>query len=753
MFACLGLLLPPLACAAPPTEAEKAGSPGQTAKLPPNAPELPAPLPQDDAADEAEQPPTVLPPPEPAAAAQPTEEQARDLAFLRQILLNPASEPASRSEAAARLLAMDLPQAIQILDEILRGDQEPPILAVLSALQSAPRPATELTAPCLEALRSAPPTTRDALRRVLVRYGEAALPGIAQLAEDQQAAAPERIGAIHALGAFRTHSCAAHLMILLDPERNEPKEIVQETCRSLQRLSASPRACEPERWRQWWTEVRDLSVESWNEMIVRNLAARIAELEQAAETERVQRLAVMQRLGAAYGDLFPVLAIADQLARLPAMLDDELTTVRQFAIGRIERIMRDSVRIPPPVQQKLAERLANDPTPDIRRQAVQLLDQQNYEGITALLTDRLGKEKTPQVAAAMLGVLTRRPTATAIGPVTQWLGHAEVGKAAADALWALPTLSSLAAEQRQSVLKKLRGINDAARTAAHVRLLAAIGEDADLTQLEDLMDGDDQAKRLAVAEGFARRGHRQPLLDRVDDPLIRPLVYRVLAEGPADLANFQLLASLRPANEQNANWGDAARALSRRLGLVGLLDADAVLAGLNPAPTALRAGILLPVAEAPPADATPQQRTLLLVRLAPLLMTTGRAPKAHELLVQLNGVPDSPELLRVKFRAAALSGHYDNAAQLTADPAGWVSALRWIVEVHADSARTLRDEIARRFAEQLTGDLKTEFDAASAKLPALTPAETPAVQTPATEVESAPPPDEADKPDDAGAPG
>jgi hypothetical protein len=107
----------------------------------------------------------------------------------------------------------------------------------------------------------------------------------------------------------------------------------------------------------------------------------------------------------------------------------------------------------------------------------------------------------------------------------------------------------------------------------------------------------------------------------------------------------------------------------------------------------------------------------------------------------------------VRFRAAALSGHYDNAAQLTADPAGWVSALSWIVEFHPDSARALRDEIARRFADRLVGDLRTEFDAASAKLPAVTPEAETSGQTPASETKSATPPDDSGSPDDSGTTG
>ncbi|UCD73996.1 MAG: hypothetical protein JSV91_09405 [Phycisphaerales bacterium] len=753
---CLGFLFSPPACAATPAEPARAGSPDIAAPSTPDDQPPPAETPQEvQAADETEQETTAPPPEQPPAAAGLTPDQARDLAFFRQILMNPANDPASLTEAAARLLAMSLPPAIEALNEALAGGQEPIVAAVLSALSDAPRPAPELRPACINALRTAPPATRDALGRVLVRYGEDALNDVARLAEDQEAAVSDRLGAVHALGAFRSPSGAARLIGLLDPQRNESAQVVRESCLSLQRLSGSPFGNEAERWRQWWSEVRDLPPDGWNDMIVRNLAARIAELELAAETERAQRLEVMRRLGAVYSDLFPVLTIEDQFARLPAMLDDELETVRQFAITRIGRLLRDSVRIPPDVRQKLAERLAADPSPNIRLQAVRLLDQQNHEGLSNLLAERLDQETDREVVAVILGVLARRPLTEATGSITRWLGDPELGKAAADALWACPELISLTPERRRSLLDSLHALSDSARTAAHERLLAAIGDDTDLTRLEDLLDGDDQDVRLAVAEGFTRRGHRQPLLDRADDPLIRPFVLRVLAEGAADLASFQRLVSLRPAGEDHRAWDAAVQRLGGRLTVNDLLEADAILAGLDRAPQALRVNVLLPVAETPPQDASIEQRTTLLLRLSPLLMMADRARKAHELLLQLNGAPDSPELLRARFRAAALSIQYDQAAQLSAEPAAWVSTLTWIVEFHPPSARRLRDEIARRFAEQLTGDLRTGFDAACAKLPEEPPAETPppaADSVPPRNDDSGSPSDPAES-DDPGAPG
>lgn len=672
----------------------------------------------------------TTPPDSPTGPTPPTEAQTRDIEFLRPILTNEASDPVSRSEAAARLLAMDLPQAGSILDQALRSGKEPVVISILTALQESPKPPPGLLPPCLELLRGGDPTGAgidaeaamlDPLARALVGYGEQALSEITSLAHDSSAPVSNRLRAIRVTSAFRTQAGAAGLIALLDPTRGESQEITCAACRSLQRLSGSPHGCEPELWHRWWSNVGGLSDAEWNEMILGVLTSRIAELERVVSAEQARNEQVLRVLSAVYAQLFPVLDISSQINLLPGMLDHELPAVRRFALERVERIMRDSVPIPPSIQSRLVQRLQNDPLPDVRSRSLRLLDQQNYEGLATLIAGRLNVERDRQVVAVLLEVLTRRPAAEAIAPLTGWLSDGQLGAAAADAVWAFGGLATLPADQAQNLLAALQAVDPSARKPSHARLHALIGAEAEMAGLESMLDADDQRLRQSVAEGFVRRGWAQPLLERAEDPVIRPAALRVLAQGPAELPRFQTLVSLRSAEESDPAWESAVRILVRRLSLSDLLEADAVLAGLNRVPSALRIEGLLPVAENPPEGATAEQRSVLLVRLAPLLMESGRAARAHELLVQLNGVPSSPELLRVKFRAAALSMQWDAAFQLSSEPAAWVSTLTWVVEFDKPAAARLRDEIARRFAEQMADEVRAEFDTACAKLQAQEP--------------------------------
>jgi hypothetical protein len=72
---------------------------------------------------------------------------------------------------------------------------------------------------------------------------------------------------------------------------------------------------------------------------------------------------------------------------------------------------------------------------------------------------------------------------------------------------------------------------------------------------------------------------------------------------------------------------------------------------------------------------------------------------------------------RMKFRAALMIGQYDVAGQLDGTPSSWIDVLAEIAPLDPQAATRLRDEIARRFEPQLTGDVRTAFDAAAARIP------------------------------------
>ncbi len=77
----------------------------------------------------------------------------------------------------------------------------------------------------------------------------------------------------------------------------------------------------------------------------------------------------------------------------------------------------------------------------------------------------------------------------------------------------------------------------------------------------------------------------------------------------------------------------------------------------------------------------------------------------------------TPALARLRFRAAALAGHYEEAADLNEDVLAWVELLAEVAEPDPLVGVALGREIQRRFGDQLVGEAKARFEDAIQRLP------------------------------------
>jgi HEAT repeat protein len=542
---------------------------------------------------------------ETAPAADLTEKQAEDLQYHASILQNAANDHVTRAGAAARLLRMELPEADRVLSEALGSGEPSLMLAVIEALGSATEPAPGLLGAAVQALRTAPQETLDQLAIVVARYETAALDDVSALALDRALPIPERLGPIRALASFSTRESVDRLMELADPARGEEPAIREAALESLRRIAPADLGSDYNRWRAWWNQARQSSRVEWAREVVRQYQDRTAELERLND-ELVLRYVALLR------ELYVALPLAGQLQRLPGDLDDALAPVREFALGRIARLLRDSVPIPEPVRAMVLSRL-DDEVPALRRQAAQLLDELDEPTLAERIAQRLGAEHDREVILAYLQLLKNRTTSAALEPILAWLGDEQLGDPAAEALWKLLRTTGVSAEQsapaRQAVTEALSVRPSSSRI---IRLAAYLCEEADLQQIQEMLAGDDAAIRAAVAEGLCARGQQEALLEHAADPAVYPWALRVLADGPADLAAFQLLTGLRPTAEMAPTWAEAVRVLAARLDPALVLEADDALARTDYANARLRATVLRRVAALPPEALTLEYRIRLL---------------------------------------------------------------------------------------------------------------------------------------------
>ncbi len=655
-----------------------------------------------------------------------TTRQRRQIEIFQSILLSSSSvdvAPETRRSAAEELIAMRIAPATSILAQALGSDSEAPVIAVIEAMEASSDPVAGLLATVITTLQTGSPEIAERLSSLLLRYGQPALQQTGAAALNRDSPTASRLGPITALGSFQSRESAGYLMTLLERDPPESPQVVAKACNSLERLTGFSFGSDADQWRTWWAEHKDEPLEDWLRIMLEQLRTRVAELEQQSQQLRRDNDATAQRVVDGYRDLFVILPPEDQFARLETLLSDALTPVRQFAVDRVERLLRDSELAPVQVQDKLAERLADaGELGGLRLSAARLLNDLNYPRTGELVGAALAAESDAARAAGYLEILAKRPSPEALAVLMRWLAVAQTTTSAADTLWALVSSAAL----DETALGQLRPEAHRAAsqyvTPAHVRLLAGIGRDIDREGIEKWLDSDDVAIRSAAAQGLSWAGVLEPLQQRAADEAIYPHRINLLARGAVDLATLRELVRVAPPQSHQQMWMVAMTGFFSKLLPGQMLQGDDLLASFEHVDQTLRVAALARAAQLPD-DALPaDQRAALFLRLAELWLATGNAQSAHDLLVRIDEASAPLNLAQLRFRAAALSGHYDTAAGLNNDAAVWVVLLTELAESDAVAAVRLRDEIQRRFEGAFDEQTQAAFDAVNRRLPGQSPA-------------------------------
>ncbi|MCP3902976.1 MAG: hypothetical protein GY715_05005 [Planctomycetes bacterium] len=657
------------------------------------------------------------------APGAPVTGQAADdeVRFLATILRSDSSAPETRIGAATRLLRLQSPAAYAVIDDVLRTGDGPNLLAVVTAMSSAPLAEPALLDATVSALDTAGPEARDLLGIALSKYEQPALERLLAIVRDPQLPSRRRLGAIHALGSFPRRESGDELIALADPRHGENDVVRAAALESLRRLAPADLGDDFQAWRAWWFEVRDKSPEEWARELVRQYQQRAAALQQANRE-------LADRYIEALDELHKNLPVSpDQLERLPRLLNDAMPRVRRFAMERIARLLRDSVLIPDTVRRELLRCLADD-VPQVRLMALRLLHELDEPEVGRMIVDRLSTERDRAVLAGIMEVLENQPLPAALAPVLGWLDDAQLGTAAAEATWAIldrprgngeTAVGAATSEQIRKVTRDaaLR-LPSLSANPALARLLARVGAEEDLPFVEPLLDDPDANLRRAVAEGLRARGLEEPLLARADDEAIYPSAVGVLADGPPELARFERLVAMRRAEGNGTErWSEAVRTLASRLDASMLLAADDMLAKVENGHTNLRVFVL--VRAGLDRDTMPPEiRGAILGRVTPLLIEQNNALRAFELIEHFEGAAVNPGLPAAKFQAALLAGRYDAAERIHPEPAAWIVLLGELDESDRVVAIRLHEEIKRRFADRLDGTAGDALRAATRNLPA-----------------------------------
>ena len=647
----------------------------------------------------------------------PSQQRRLDL-FKATLFESSDSDPSRRVDAAEELLLMRLTQALDVLDQALCSGRSPVILAVIEAMDKQPEPVPGLLEPAVFALTNSPEDVIDRLSVVLTQYDDQALRKIAALALDEQATVNNRLGPIRALSAVRSRESAARLIDIIKQSPGKSSLIHSTACEALSQLTGFNYGTNVRSWLGWWDEFREKPLEEWDRVMIANLQSQITRLVDENNDLRAQLKVKSDLVIQVYEDLFPLLTEQDRLNKLPQLLENTDSSVREYAIERIQRILRDTSTIPVELQDKLAAQMG-DEKPVIRRQTAELLDSLGYPTIADRVAQAISNESNPDVISSYLKILTARTSPDALEPLCNLLSDETFCDAAAAALWELLLSEHVTEAARATTQTSLAAALNNRQNTPLLRLKALIADEDKLIELESKLDDEDLNVRRAIAEGFARRGHRQPLLDRGTDEIIYPYAVRSFKGGTSDMTGFRRLATLRPMPEHQGLWESAVKAYTLSLPSSLSLEIDNNLQGLAYAPLELRSILLGRIAVLPEEQVAVQDRSSIIARLVPILLELGEVPRAYEFLDTLPNIQSGSTLARLKFHTALLIGHWDVARQLDDSLLSWISVLDSISTVKKDAAARLRDEINVRFESQLVdnANAKAAFDAASAKIP------------------------------------
>ncbi len=623
-------------------------------------------------------------------------------------------DQATRTAAAAELVALDLPQSREVLIAAVQSERLEVLRAALEAMVAAARLDPAMRPSLLARIRSAPPEVQDVLAELLSRHGQAdgsTLGAVAAIAADPAASPDARIAAVRAIAAFRhvPAQAAGHLAGLIQTGRDTPPEVVSTVTAQLSQLTGLPSNSNVTYWLNWWADNRDRPSERWLQDTVDALTRQAARQAQELSAVEAARARMAGRLLDTIRDFWPFLSIEQQQNRLIPLLGDELATVRRFGLERLAVHLRDGHGSA--AGQEAALSLLQDPNPEVRRAVAGLLPEFDPASADAAAIARFTSEKDPAVMAALLPrIASAQPdllTADAVGPL---LGAPAVGPVTIEALYDVASDSS-----RRSLI-------DTAALLPHVRrtfqetptprggaLLALLGEPHDLRMLEQRLDDADAAWRTAIADAMLTRGVTGPLHARASDPAIYPVALRAAMQGDG-LEALQAIAAMSPPEPHAALWRQALLAAAEATPPTDALAADDTLVASGIAP-AERAALLRAAYTAdslPPGTLAP-----IAGRLAPLVLETGDPRAAYGLLDRVAEGDLTDALRSLKFESAMRGRLYDDAASVDAEPGSWIAMYESLRDGQPDAAELVRTEIVRRFQDVLDDAMRERLGVAA----------------------------------------
>lgn len=627
------------------------------------------------------------------------------------LLASPLSDLTARSAAADRLLASPSPEARAVVQRLLvepaAGPGTPidpnwpnPDLVVLRRIA---------------AMSSAPPWLLDPLKHRIAQLDEPTIPTPATGTSEIRRAVFE------AAASIRTRECVHWL--IEQAGRTDRSEVA---CRALVRLTGrSEFGLDANRWALWFGQVAWVSDAEWRRVLAEGLASRADDL--AAQRDRLlERVLASARRAYSAAE-----SPADRSTLLVQYLQDPQPDIRLLGLSLARQELANARRLDPNVGEA-ARKLLSDPRPSVRRDAVELvailtppgspLTDPRISDSVAVFSASLTAESDPDVAAALLRAVARWPDPAHIQVAIGWLasGRAAPVGPACELLDAIRTTApdalTPAAHTISAALRAVVPLNGSGRPpSAALRLLYALGDDADRERIAALLRSPEPSTRRAAAEALSPLPQAvEPIVSAAaEDPGLFPVAAAAITLHRRSADGFRTL-TLLPSDDSEVRR-ERLVSLSRLLSHNDLYRVASAVSD-----PILREAMLARLLTEPIASQieSPVRRTarpgvvaglLLLFSTRVQLGQPAGALAAIDALTPVFGHDDQREYDDRRAEILIWLNRLDEAGRLSASPAAWLRGLQHCIGL--PHARAALAAFEARFGPGLSGQLAEEFAA------------------------------------------
>ncbi len=345
--------------------------------------------------------------------------------------------------------------------------------------------------------------------------------------------------------------------------------------------------------------------------------------------------------------------------------------------------------------------LIRSPDAGTRAQAAGLLTRLVTPDAMVLLTEALNIENDPLAAKPLLLGISRWPNEDAADAVVRWcVRHDSAFDAATTAAWAMETEGLLGnLERRDAILDAVRSTPPAGLSSNGMMLLARMGDEENLRELELLLTHENPEVRERAGNALVQTERAMDILVRA--AVASPGLYSHAADSltlyNASVEGFQILSRL------NAPTPEARTRALLRIGNalpVERLD-DAVTGSTIEDTLAIKLLERLLTIETERSQAVLQG----IVLLAQLELRIGDADGALSIADAIAGdeqlgTKDKELVTGIRQRAAIMLGMFDHPSLLDSGPSVWLEMLG--VAGEESSKQGIAGEIRARFPDQLT---------------------------------------------------